>query len=132
MGNCGGVSAAGGNRARGGELTVGPDLGFTESERPFAGLRVIETASWIAAPAVGRMLRYLGADVIKVEPRGGDGLRGMANPARRPGVNPPFEVTNFGKRSVVLDLGTAEARTAFGTLLETADVLVTNLAPAFL
>ncbi len=96
-----------------------------------AGLRVIELGVWVAAPAAGALLADWGADVIKVEPPGGDPMR---NAFGSLGIgkdfpNPAFAQDNRGKRSVVLDLRTAEARTSLDALLATADVLLTNLRP---
>jgi len=95
--------------------------------KPLEGIKVLELGSWIAAPAASRILRYLGAEIIKVEPRDGDALRGMANPARRPGINPVFEITNYGKRSIGLDLRTDGGRDIFLALSRKSDVLLTNI-----
>jgi crotonobetainyl-CoA:carnitine CoA-transferase CaiB-like acyl-CoA transferase len=75
-----------------------------------------------------------GADVIKVEPSTGDPQRAVFGAV---GVNsdlpvPPFEVDNRGKRSVVLDLRTADHVAVLHDLLEDADVLVTNMRQAAL
>ena len=43
---------------------------------PLAGIRVLEVANWLAAPAAGALMADLGADVIKIEPPGGDVFRG--------------------------------------------------------
>ncbi len=69
--------------------------------RVFAGLRVLELGHYVAAPLVGQLLADQGADVLKVEPPGGDPYR------RAPGR---FVAWNRGKRSAVLDLRTAEGR----------------------
>ena len=71
--------------------------------RVFAGLRVLELGHYVAAPLVGQLLADQGADVLKVEPPGGDPYR------RAPGR---FVAWNRGKRSAVLDLRTAEGRDA--------------------
>ena len=74
--------------------------------QPLAGLRVVEFAEQISAPFCGKLLAGLGADVIKVEPVGGDGLRdygpfpGDLPHAERGGL---FHYLNGGKRSVTLD-----------------------------
>lgn len=65
-----------------------------------------------------------GAEVIKVEPPEGDPGRAWAT-----GRNPTFELDNRGKRSVTLDLKVAAAQTVMASLLEQADVFVTNLRP---
>ena len=100
---------------------------------PLVGIRVVELGVWVAAPAAGGILADWGADVVKIEPPAGDPARmwgrilGMES-----GVNPPFEIDNRSKRSVVLDLGTADGRRLALELLCDADVFVTNLRPAAL
>lgn len=83
------------------------------------GLRVLELASGIAGPLATMVLSELGADVIKIEPPGGDPLRG----------EPAFPVWARGKRSVVLDLKTEPGRASLEGLAAGADVVVTNFAP---
>ncbi len=94
---------------------------------PLAGLRVVEFGQYIAVPAAGQMLRDLGADVIKVEPATGD-------PARYNGwakdlYGPMFMPYNRGKRSVVLDLSSAEGKNAAFKLASGADVVLQNARP---
>ena len=100
------------------------------SELPLAGIRVLEIASWIAAPACGRILKEWGAEVVKLEPINGDALRGMGNPARIPGLSPPFELTNPGKRSVALNLKAPESLPLLRRMVSASDVVLTNLRPA--
>ena len=75
---------------------------------PLAGIRVLEVANWLAAPAAAALLADLGADVIKVEPPGGDVFRGFL--LRSMGythefaANYAFELDNRGKRSVTVAL----------------------------
>jgi crotonobetainyl-CoA:carnitine CoA-transferase CaiB-like acyl-CoA transferase len=92
---------------------------------PLEGVRVVELGVVIAGPAAGAILADWGADVVKLEPREGDPQRGNAEPAY-------FRLDNRGKRSVALDLKTAEGRTVVLALLERADVFVTNLRPSAL
>ena len=80
------------------------------------------------------MLADWGADVVKIEPPDGDPFRGLyltVAGAELP-ANPPFELDNRGKRSVVLNLATAEARKVAHALIERADVFITNMRPAAL
>ena len=95
-----------------------------------SGYRVVELAVWVAGPGAGGVLADWGADVIKVEPPGGDPMRTIfgAVGVRETRV-PPFELDNRGKRSVVLDLRTEEGLRRMHQLLETADVFLTNLRP---
>jgi crotonobetainyl-CoA:carnitine CoA-transferase CaiB-like acyl-CoA transferase len=98
-------------------------------EQPLAGYRVVELGVWVAGPAAGGILCDWGAEVIKVEPPTGDPMRAVFALAAgaTQAKNPPFDLDNRGKRSVVLDLRTADDRDVFERLLATADVFVTNL-----
>lgn len=104
---------------------------------PMDGFRVVELGVWVAAPAAGAILADWGADVIKIEPPGGDPARSFG---RMMGLdsdlgsasNPPFQMDNRSKRSIVLDLGTAEGRRIAVELITGADVFLTNIRPAAL
>lgn len=95
---------------------------------PLSGTRVVELGAWVAGPACGGILADWGADVVKVEPPAGDPARQFAAMlgADIP-VNPPFELDNRGKRSVVLDLSADHARSVMFELIDRADVFVTNI-----
>jgi len=83
---------------------------------------------WVAGPAAAGILADWGADVIKIEPPSGDPARtfqrmlGGDMPS-----NPPFELDNRNKRSIVVDLATDEGRDTAARLVDTADVFVTNI-----
>ncbi|MFN2376301.1 MAG: CaiB/BaiF CoA transferase family protein [Candidatus Binatia bacterium] len=98
------------------------------------GIRVVEMGVWVAGPAAGGILADWGADVVKVEAPAGDPMRGFFQLAIGSDVphNPPFDLDNRGKRSVVLDLTTDAGRAALEKLLADADVFVTNMRPAAL
>jgi crotonobetainyl-CoA:carnitine CoA-transferase CaiB-like acyl-CoA transferase len=98
---------------------------------PLSGVRVIEIGRFAAGPACATVLADWGADVIKIEPPGGDPARGrgVIEAGDTPRVNPRFEVHNRSRRSVVLDLCQPAGRAAADRLLAAADVLVTNLSP---
>ena len=99
---------------------------MTESDSgPLAGVRVVELGLWLAGPACGAILADWGADVVKIEPLDGDPFRGLAW-AYGGQMNPPFELDNRGKRSVSVDLRSAEGRELVWALLADADVFVTN------
>ena len=84
-------------------------------------LRVLDLTSAAAAYA-GKLLADLGADVIKVEPPGGDPARCEA-PLGPDGESLPFRYENANKRSVVLDVSVAEDAEALRRLAEEADLL---------
>ncbi len=91
---------------------------------PLDGVRVIEVAQYVAGPLAGSLLCELGADVIKVEPPGGDAYRYVMPVA--PGIGRYFVPLNRGKRSVVLDLKSADGRVALSKLVATADIVLHN------
>jgi crotonobetainyl-CoA:carnitine CoA-transferase CaiB-like acyl-CoA transferase len=92
---------------------------------PLAGIRVLEFGNLIAAPHAAMLLADLGADVIKVEPPGGD--LGRTFGPFQGGESVFFLSANRGKRSVVVDLTTDQGRTEAARLCATADVVVHNL-----
>jgi crotonobetainyl-CoA:carnitine CoA-transferase CaiB-like acyl-CoA transferase len=94
-----------------------------------AGVRVVEFSQLIAAPFCGLTLVDLGAEVIKVEPRGGDPLRQFP-PYLDDGQSAQFQALNRGKRGVVADLATAAGRELSARLIASADVVVENLGDA--
>ena len=77
--------------------------------RVLDGIRVVEFSQLIAAPFCGLTLLDLGAEVIKVEPRGGDPLRSFP-PYLDDGEGAQFRALNRGKRGVVADLATPPGR----------------------
>ncbi|HSG12649.1 MAG TPA: CoA transferase [Gaiellaceae bacterium] len=91
---------------------------------PLEGVRVVEYAQYVAGPLCGVLLADLGADVVKVEPPGGDAYRYVMPVA--PGIGRFFLPLNRGKRSVVLDLKSEEGRAASGRLIGSADVVLHN------
>ena len=96
--------------------------------RPLDGITVITLEHAIAAPFCTRQLADLGARVIKVERPGvGDFARAYDDHVR--GLSSHFVWTNRSKESLTLDVKQAQAQTILMQLLETADVLVQNLAP---
>ena len=101
---------------------------------PLAGIRVVELGVWVAGPSAGGILADWGAHVVKLEPPDGDPFRGLylsVSGVELP-ANPPFELDNRGKRSLALDLRTAEGRDIAYRMLDHADVFVTNIRPAAL
>ena len=100
---------------------------MTASDLPLAGLRVLDYGQYVAGPFGTMLLADLGADVIKVEPPGGDQWR-RYDPFQD-GESRYFYALNRGKRSVALDLKTEQGRARSRALIATADALVHNCLP---
>ena len=100
---------------------------------PLEGIRVIEVASFVAAPSGGALLADLGAEVVKVEVPEGELYRHtkphMGGYKTDFDGAPPFEMDNRGKRSLALDLQKPEALAALERVIAGADVVLTNLLP---
>ena len=90
------------------------------SDGVLSDVRVVEFAQNAAVPHCGRLLAGLGADVVKVEPPGGDAMRLIAPEAD--GEGRAYAIINPGKRSIALDLTKPEARPAVDALFAWADV----------
>jgi CoA:oxalate CoA-transferase len=91
------------------------------------GLRVLDFSTTIAGPHCTRMLADVGAEVIKVEAADGETMR--IRPPVRNGCSSLFGQLNAGKKSIVLDLKTAEAVEVVHRLVRDADILVENFRP---
>ena len=101
-------------------------------EHIFSGLHVVDLASYIAGPAAATMLADFGADVVKVEPPGtGDVYRFFSSVPPNPtsDVNYAWQLTNRNKRSIAIDLKSAEAKEVLARLARWADVVVVNFPP---
>ena len=98
----------------------------------FAGLKVIDCASYIAGPAAATILSDFGADVIKVEPTGiGDPYRYLyrieGNPASQ--KNYYWQLTSRNKRSLAVNLKTTAGVEIISKLIKEADVFIINFPP---
>ncbi len=96
---------------------------------PLAGLRVLDMSTVLAGPNCARYLADFGADVIKVERPGGDGLRNMAWKDPRDGVGLWWKIVNRNKRTIVLDVKDPADKSVFLDLVDDTDVLVENSRP---
>jgi crotonobetainyl-CoA:carnitine CoA-transferase CaiB-like acyl-CoA transferase len=92
------------------------------------GVRVLDVTSSLAGPICGQLLASLGAEVIKIEPPGGDHARAWGPPFVH-GEGAMFLASNAGKRSVVLDLSSAAGRDELLALADDAQVFVQSLRP---
>ncbi len=91
------------------------------------GIRVLELARFQAGPRGGMLLSDLGAEVIKIEPPGGEETR--KHPPLVRGQSVYFSVYNRGKKSVCLDLRKAQGKEIFAALVAKADVVLENFRP---
>ncbi|HEX7758602.1 MAG TPA: CoA transferase [Caulobacteraceae bacterium] len=94
------------------------------SASALSGLRVLDCTHVIAGAYCSMLLADLGADVVKVEPLGGEGAR-----AQNTAPFKPFDFMNRNKRAIALDLQRPEAAAVVRRLAETADVFVENFRP---
>lgn len=98
-----------------------------DSPRPLEGIRVVEATSRIQGPLAGQLLRMLGAEVVRVEPPGGDPARMTPPVAGDTGV--VFSCMNRGKEAVELDLASENGRRNLVQLVAGADVFLHNWRP---
>ncbi len=103
---------------------AGPALPATSLPLPLAGLRVIEFTHMVMGPTCGMVLADLGAEVIKVEPLGGDNTRRLLGSGA--GF---FALFNRNKKSIALDLQTPQGREIALKLVATADIVSENFKP---
>lgn len=96
------------------------------------GVKVIEMATYIAAPAAGGVMADWGAEVIKIEPLAGCPMRQFFATAMTDEYpdNPVFALDNRGKRTVAINTSTAEGADLVRQMIKDADIFITNLRPA--
>lgn len=96
------------------------------------GIRVIELSTFIAVPACARFLADQGAEVIKIEAKGGDAVRWNGTSEGRvdsPYENTTFDLENANKKGMVLNLKSPQGKEILFKLLKDADVFLTNWRP---
>ena len=102
-------------------------MNHNEKPLPLDGIRVVEFTHMVMGPTCGMILADLGAEVIKVEPPGGDKTRNL------PGLGIGFFRTfNRNKKSVVLDIKSDEGLAAARELIATSDVMLENFRPGLM
>lgn len=94
---------------------------------PLSGIRVVEATSRLQGPLAGHILQMLGAEVLRIEPLGGDFARAM--PPLAGDLGAVFLALNAGKQPVELDLKRPEGRTELLELVASADVFLHNWRP---
>ena len=95
---------------------------------PLDGVRVIELGQLLAGPFTGTLLAYFGADVVKVEPPGGDPIRGWRK-LDEDGTSFWWRSLGRNKKSVTLDLKTDQGKALARRLMVGADVVIENFRP---
>ena len=95
---------------------------------PLDGIRIIDLTTIYSGPICTSILGDQGADVIKVESPAGDWMRSVPSNQRN-GVPGSFAMMNRNKRSIVIDLSTAEGKELLRELIKTADVVIENYRP---
>jgi crotonobetainyl-CoA:carnitine CoA-transferase CaiB-like acyl-CoA transferase len=98
-----------------------------QMHKPLQGLRVIELGQLLAGPFAGCMLGYFGAEVIKVEPPGGDPIRNWRE--LKDGTSLWWRSLARNKKCISVDLKTEEGRDLVRQLLLTADIVIENFRP---
>jgi len=97
------------------------------TDLPLAGIKVVEMTHMVMGPAAGLMLADMGAEVIKIEPIGGDKTRRLKGSGAG-----YFAMYNRNKKSIALDIKSAEGQAVVHDLLATADVMIENFRPGAL
>jgi len=96
----------------------------------FFGIRVVDLSTHVAAPTCARVMAELGAEVLHVEAPEGDSFRSALLDFEQPrSFGTSFEMANYGKWSICLDVKTKKGLTALKGLLRDADVFITNVRP---
>jgi len=93
------------------------------------GIKVVELSTYAAAPAVGRILATMGANVIKIEPPSGDPYRWFGKNVNTPTSdeeNPCFQLDNANKRGIAINMKSPEGMEVFYDLLKTANIFFSN------
>ena len=97
-----------------------------QTEKHLSGIKVVELATFIAAPSCARILGEWGAEVVKIESLNGDIYRRTGN-AISDDENPLFAIENEGKKFISVDIKTSDGVKIVDQLLEKSDIFVTNL-----
>lgn len=100
----------------------------TRPRGPLDEVRVLDLTSVMFGPFATMMMGEMGADIVKIEPPGGD-IGRWTGVAKSPGMSASFMLKGRNKRSIVLDLKNPAAREPLKRLVEGADVFVHNIRP---
>lgn len=94
-----------------------------------SNIKIADMTTVIFGPYCTQTLADMGADVVKVEPKGGDDFRNVGKPANNRSMGPCHLTINRGKRSVVWDLKSEHGKAAIRKLIEQSDVFIHNIRP---
>ena len=97
--------------------------------QPLAGIRIADFSHVMAGPYASHLLRLMGAEVIKIEPKGGDTFRNYGADRRFDGMSPAFIAANAGKKSIALDLKDPAELDIARAIAARCDVLLENFRP---
>lgn len=96
---------------------------------PLTGIRIADFSHVMAGPYASHLLRLMGAEVIKIEPKGGDGFRNYGSDRRYDGMSPAFVAANCGKKSIALNLKDPADLAIAQAIVARSDVLLENFRP---
>jgi crotonobetainyl-CoA:carnitine CoA-transferase CaiB-like acyl-CoA transferase len=106
---------------------VTADIGDGTPRGPLHGCRVLELGSIVAGPFCGRLLADFGADVIKVEPAEGDGIRSVGKRYKGKSLNAASILRN--KSLISVDLRTPQGQDIIRRLVRKCDIVIENFRP---
>ncbi len=97
--------------------------------QPLAGIRIADFSHVMAGPYASHLMRLMGADVIKIEPKAGDNFRNYGSDRRYDGMSPAFIAANAGKKSIALDLKDKTDLDIARAIVSRSDILIENFRP---
>ncbi|MFC3098322.1 CaiB/BaiF CoA transferase family protein [Alteraurantiacibacter palmitatis] len=97
--------------------------------QPLAGIRIADFSHVMAGPFATHILRLLGAEVIKIESKGGDQFRNYGANREFDGMSPAFIAANVGKKSIALDLKDEGDKAIANAIIARSHVLIENFRP---
>ena len=97
--------------------------------QPLDGIRVADFSHVMAGPFASHLLRLMGAEVIKIEPKSGDQFRNYGGDRRFDGMSPAFIAANVGKKSIALDLKDPGDLEIARKIVARSDVFLENFRP---
>ncbi|HYB10498.1 MAG TPA: CoA transferase [Alphaproteobacteria bacterium] len=101
-------------------------------QRFLEGVRVLDLSQYVPGPYAALILADLGADVVKIEPPGGEPMRRLGGARDSDGISPLYKVMNGGKTVIELDLKNDGGRKHFEALVRCTDAMVESYRPGVL